>query len=187
MEVSKQAVRSRFVPRWDGSDPIPRGKLFSRFTPYARRTLLVADALATRAGTTRVDASHMAAALPSEPDGLAAVIITNTGISAEDMHAELGTSVAACDTVPTDPRLEALQFTDDAISALRGTHATTLRLGHNYVGTEHLLLGIPSTDGPTAVKLTTLGLAADLVERAINDAVARIQAERGPQQSETSQ
>ena len=187
MGVSKQAVRKRFVPRWDGSDPIPQGKLFSRFTLYARRALLVADAMTRQAGTACVDARDMAAALLSEPDGLAAIIITDTGIASEDLHAALGTSVASCDTEPTAPRLQALQFTDDAMAVLRCTHAATLRLGHNYVGTEHLLLGILSTDSPAASTLTTLGLNANLVERAINDEVARIQAERGLGQSETSQ
>src|SRR3954467_2109986 len=38
MGVSKQAVRKRFIPRWDGSDPIPQAKMYSRFTLYARRT-----------------------------------------------------------------------------------------------------------------------------------------------------
>jgi hypothetical protein len=187
MGVSKQAVRKRFVPHWDGSDPIPQGKLFSRFTLYTRRALLVADAMARQAGTTRIDASDMAAALLSEPDGLAAMIITDTGITSEDLHAALGTSVASCDTEPTAPRLQALQFTDDAMAALRCTHAATLRLGHNYVGTEHLLLGILSADSPTASTLTTLGVNAHLVERAINLEVARIEAERGLGQSETSQ
>jgi Clp amino terminal domain, pathogenicity island component len=187
MGVSKQAVRKRFVPHWDGSDPIPQGKLFSRFTLYTRRALLVADAMARQAGTARIDASDMAAALLSEPDGLAAMIITDTGITSEDLHAALGTSVASCDTEPTAPRLQALQFTDDAMAALRCTHAATLRLGHNYVGTEHLLLGILSADSPTASTLTTLGVNAHLVERAINLEVARIEAERGLGQSETSQ
>jgi hypothetical protein len=187
MGVSKQAVRKRFVPHWDGSDPIPQGKLFSRFTLYTRRALLVADAMARQAGTTRIDASDMAAALLSEPDGLAAMIITDTGITSEDLHAALGTSVASCDTEPTAPRLQALQFTDDAMAALRCTHVATLRLGHNYVGTEHLLLGILSADSPTASTLTTLGVNAHLVERAINLEVARIEAERGLGQSETSQ
>jgi hypothetical protein len=187
MGVSKQAARKRFVPRWDGSDPIPQGKLFSRFTLYARRALLVADAMARQAGTTRIDAGDMAAALLGEPDGLAAIIITDTGIAGEDMHAALGTSVASCGTEPTLPRLQALQFTDDAMAALRATHNATLRLGHNYVGTEHLLLGILSVDSPTASTLTTLGLNAPVVERAINHEVARIEAERGLVQSETSQ
>jgi hypothetical protein len=78
----------------------------------------------------------MAAALLSEPDGLvaiiiAAIIIADTGIAGEDPHAALATSVASCDAEPTASRLQALQFTDDAMAALRGTHAATLRLGHN--------------------------------------------------------
>ena len=104
-----------------------------------------------------LDASDMAAALLSEPDGLAAIIIADTGIAGEDLHAALATSVASCDAEPTASRLQALQFTDDAMAALRGTHAATLRLGHNYVGTEHLLLGILSTDSPTASTLDDTG------------------------------
>jgi hypothetical protein len=123
--------------------------------------------MARQAGATRIDAGDMAAALLGEPDGLAAAIIT--------------------DTEPTAPRLQALQFTDDAMAALRDTHIATLRLGHNYVGTEHLLLGILSADSPTASTLTTLGLNAHVVERAINHEVARIEAERGLDHSETSQ
>jgi hypothetical protein len=180
MGVSKQAVRKRFVPQWDGSDPIPEGKLFSRFTLYARRALLVADSMARQAGTNRIDAGDMAAALLSEPDGLAAKIINDAGIAGDDVHAALGTSAASCDTEPTAPRLQALQFTDDAMAVLRGTHAATLRLGHNYVGTEHVLLGILSAEGPTASTLAALGVDAPRAERAINDEVARIQADRLP-------
>ena len=177
MGVSKQAVRKRFIPRWDGSDPIPQSKMYSRFTLYARRTMLVANAMALHAGETRVDAKSMAAALLSEPDGLAARIIADLGISKEKMHAALGTSAQTCDIDPTVANLQGLNLTDDAAAALESTHTATLRLGHNYIGTEHLLLGIVSADSPTANTLRTLGLSAAVVEPAINDEIARIRSE----------
>jgi hypothetical protein len=174
MGVSKQAVRKRFIPRWDGSDPIPHAKMYSRFTLYARRTMLVANATALHAGKTRVDANSMAAALLSEPDGLAARIIADLGISKENMHAALGTSEQTCDTEPTVANLQSLNLADDATAAIESTYAVTHRLGHNYIGTEHLLLGIVSANIPTADTLRTLGLSAAFVEPAINDEIARI-------------
>ena len=177
MGVSKQAVRKRFIPRWDGSDPIPHAKMYSRFTLYARRTMLVANATALHAGKTRVDTNSMAAALLSEPDGLAARIIADLGISKEIMHAALGTSEQTCDIEPTVANLERLNLTDDATAALESTYTVTLRLGHNYIGTEHLLLGIVSADSPAADTLRTLGVSAAVVETAINDEIARIRSE----------
>jgi hypothetical protein len=183
MGVSKQAVRKRFIPRWDGSDPIPQSKMFSRFTLYARRTMLVANATALHAGKTSVDTKSIAAALLSEPDGLAARIIADLGISKENMHAALGTSAQTCDIDPTVANVQRLNLSDGAAAALESTHTATLRLGHNYIGTEHLLLGIMSADSPTAATLRTLGLSGAVVEPAINDEIVRIRSEgseRGP-------
>jgi Clp amino terminal domain, pathogenicity island component len=177
MGVSKQAVRKRFIPRWDGSDPIPQTSMYSRFTLYARRTMLVASATALRTGAMHVDTNFMAAALLSEPEGLAARIIADLGISAEDMHDALGISAEACEVEPTVANLQRLVLTDAATAALERTHAATLRLGHNYIGTEHILFGIVSADGPTADSLRKLGLSAAVIESAINDAIVQIQSE----------
>src|SRR5690242_21173926 len=46
MGVSKQAAQKRFVPRWTGSEVIPEGELFSRFTARARKVLAMAGAIA---------------------------------------------------------------------------------------------------------------------------------------------
>src|SRR3954451_16934204 len=73
MGVSKQAVRKRFVPRWDGSDPIPEGQLYSRCTLRARNALLVAG----QAGGGRVEPPHLLVGLLNEQHGLAATIIRN--------------------------------------------------------------------------------------------------------------
>ena len=103
--------------------------MYSRFTLYARRTMLVANATALHAGKMRVDTKSMAAALLSEPDGLAARIIADLGISKESMHAALGTSEQTCDIEPTVANLEGLNLGDDATAALESTCTATLRLG----------------------------------------------------------
>ncbi|MBV5246912.1 Clp protease [Mycolicibacterium sp. PAM1] len=175
--VSKQAVRKRFIPRWDGSDPIPRASLYSRFTLYARRAMLVANATALQTGATNVDTNFLAAALLSEPDGLAARIVADLGISADDMYDTLGTTMQTCDLEPTVANLQRVTLTDTSTAALESTHTATLRLGHNYIGTEHILLGIVSANSPTAETLHTLGLSAPVIESAISDAIARIESE----------
>jgi ATP-dependent Clp protease ATP-binding subunit ClpA len=59
------------------------------------------------------------------------------------------------------------RFTDAGRAALRETVKSALRLGHNYVGTEHLLLGIFVADGDAARALTGLGLTAERAEQAL--------------------
>lgn len=178
MGVTKQAVRKRFTPRWDGTDPIPKSSMYSRFTLYARRTMLVADATASHAGATHVDTNFMAAALLSQPDGLAARIIAELSISTKAMHEALAVTLQTCDDVePTADNVERLVLTDAATAALESTHTASLRLGHNYIGTEHLLLGIVSASSPTTDTLRKLGLNAAIVESAINEAVAQLQSD----------
>lgn len=54
-----------------------------------------------------------------------------------------------------------------------------LKLGHNYIGTEHLLLGILNANGDAGQVLIGLGLTAGLTERALAEEFARIQTQRG--------
>jgi hypothetical protein len=178
MGVSKQAARKRFVPRWDGSDPIPEGQLYSRFTPRSRNTLLAAGRIAEQAGAQQIDAKQLAAGLLSEPDGLAARIIHGTGLGDEQLYAALELTPAPPKLSETMRDLYRLRFDEDAKAALRGTLTAVLRLGHNYVGTEHLLLGILFADGPAAHTLTSVGLTVEVVERALAAELARVQADR---------
>ncbi|HXL20819.1 MAG TPA: Clp protease N-terminal domain-containing protein [Streptosporangiaceae bacterium] len=60
-------------------------------------------------------------------------------------------------------------------AALKGTLKAALRLGHNYIGTEHLLLGVLFADGAAGEALTSLGLGVDVVEAALAAGLAGIQ------------
>jgi hypothetical protein len=173
--VSKQAAQKRFVPRWDGSDPVPGSQLFSRFTARARTVLAMAQAIA---GSDDVSAAAIVIGLFGEPDGLAARIMTLRGATEQKVSAAFGLRMV--DARPdTDPgALRQIAFAEDAKEVLQGTLKAVLRLGHNYVGTEHLLLGALFAHGETAEKLTALGVTVQAVEAGITDEIARIQAER---------
>lgn len=178
--VSKQAARKRFLPRWDGSDPIPEDAMYSRFTKRSRNTVIAAAWIARQAGAGQTDVVHLAAGLLNEPDALAAKAIHDAGISDGQVYGVLGLdpSSATMPSTGSSGDIGTVDLTDNARESLRGGLRVALRLGHNFVGTEHLLLGILSAAGPAAQKLASIGLGAESTERAILAEIARIQAGR---------
>jgi hypothetical protein len=172
MGVSKQAAQQRFVARWESAD-------FSRFTQRSRNVLAAAGQIAASGGAGLVDAPHLAAGLLTEPDGIAARVIHAAGLSDEQVLAALGLGSAAgadSDAGPDD--LRPLRFTNDGRGVLRETVKAALRMGHNYVGTEHLLLGILLADGDAARALTGLGLTTERAEQGLAAELAAFQARR---------
>lgn len=71
-----------------------------------------------------------------------------------------------------------LQFTDAGKAALQGCLTAALRLGHNYIGTEHLLIGILVAEGSAAETLMSRGLSVESVKRALAEEISKIQAQR---------
>jgi hypothetical protein len=146
MGVTKQAAQKRFVPK----SPNDAGALdtnggFGRFTPRARNVVVVAQNKAHEAGNTEIHTAHLLLALFAEPEGLAAKLLASQGVDAE--------AVAATVTLP--PRVEdvpaLIPFSSQAKKVLELTFRQALRLGHNYIGTEHILLALleaEDDDGP---------------------------------------
>jgi ATP-dependent Clp protease ATP-binding subunit ClpA len=177
MGVTKQAAQKRFVPRWDGTDLVPEGQLFSRFTLRTRNAIAAARSSAPGG---RVGAGHIVAGLLTEPEGLAAKIVHGVGVQDGALLAALGVEAAAPAPAADAAALRATDYDDSAKALLQGTLRAVLRLGHNYVGTEHLLLGAVVADGDAARALESVGLTAEVVERGVTHEIARIQAERRP-------
>src|SRR6201999_30237 len=99
---------------------------------------------------------HLSVALLSEPDAVAARVIHGRDISDEQFLASFGLTLPASDAaVPPEGEVP---FSVEAKSALREALKAALRLGHNYIGTEHILLGLIRDEGETAKVLVTLGL-----------------------------
>ncbi len=174
MGVSKQAAQKRFVTQWEGAS-------FSRFTQRTRSALAAASRNAAGAGSDVIDTSHLAAGLLSEPEGLAARVIHGVGLTDQRVLTALGLEQAegATDEEAGPEALRRLRFTEQGRAAMRGAVTAALKLGHNYIGTEHLLLGILNANGNAGQVLIGLGLTAGLTERALIDEFARIQAQRG--------
>jgi hypothetical protein len=178
MGVSKQAAQKRFVPTKAADLMRGRDQPFSRFTARAARTLAAAGRLATAEGAPAIGVAQLAAALPSEPEGVAAKAIAAAGITPDQVYAALGTAPAESGPDVDSETLLDLSFDDDTKQALKGTLRWALRYGHNYIGTEHLLLGILFMGGPVTDAFTALGLSPQRGEQLINAELAAYRARR---------
>ena len=179
MGVSKQAAQKRFVPPKAAGIMTFDAQPFSQFTPRAARTLLAAERLAAANGAPAFGVAQLAAALLSEPHGIAAVAIAAAGITPDQVFAALGTGPAERGPDPDSEALLDLSFDADAKQAMKSTLRCALRLGHNYIGTEHLLLGILSMDGPVTDAFTGLGLTLQRAEEFIAAELAAYPAGKG--------
>jgi hypothetical protein len=182
MGVSKQAAQKRFVPTKAADLFAAAGaaKPFSRFTDRAVRVVAAAGKLAA---AEPIGAAHITAALLAEPEGVAAKAIAAAGLTPEQLYTAIGVGPApqvtnAQDVGTLKAALLNQEFDDDAKAALKGSLRWALRLGHNYIGTEHLLLGVAFEGGQTSQALTALGLPPQRAEQLVTAEIAAAQARK---------
>jgi hypothetical protein len=158
MGVTKQAARKRFLPKDPGDVSDPAAQDFSRFTPRAKNAIMAAHNAAHGAGHGEVEPAHLVLGLLSEPDALAAKAMAKR-VEMEDVRS------AALGALPPDgPVGEGLvPYGAEAKKALELTFREALRLGHNYIGTEHILLALLEAEGDDGL-LASLGLVKPAVE-----------------------
>lgn len=173
MGVSKQAVQKRFVPAKAADlmrgNPAP----FSRFTGRAANALAAAGQLAA---PEPIGAAHLAAALLTEPGGIAAIAVTKAGVTPEQFYAAVGAGPGVRVERTSPAELLELTLDESAKEALKGALKSALRLGHNYIGTEHELLGVLSGDDPATEALAGLGLTRERAEELIKAELTAYQA-----------
>jgi ATP-dependent Clp protease ATP-binding subunit ClpA len=176
MGVSKQAAQKRFVPG-RLTDIAPGGAVFSRFTQRARNVLAAAGRIAS--GTdSAIGAADLAAATFAEPEGLAARAIVRAGLTADQVYAAVGAGPAAPGPEADADALQALGFDESGKAVLKATLRAALRLAHNYIGTEHLLLGVIHADVPAGQALMAIGLTPERTEELLIAESAEIQEAR---------
>jgi Clp amino terminal domain, pathogenicity island component len=164
MGVTKQAAQKRFVPKDFASDLDP-AQGFGRFTPRARNVVVSAQNEARAGGNGEITTGHLVLGLLSEPDGIAGRVITER-VPLDRVREAVGATLPPA--VPEVPEL--VPFNAAARKVLELTFREALRLGHNYIGTEHILLALleaESGSGP----LGGLGLTKPAAEAAIISAL----------------
>jgi hypothetical protein len=157
MGVTKQAAQKRFT---SNAAEILDVSQFSRFTPRARAATVAAQGEAVRLKHSEITSGHIVLGLLTEPEGLAAKAIVTLGVSIETVREKVTDSLGpAADKPPAGH----VPFSGKAKKVLELTGREALRLGHNYVGTEHILLGVLAL-GDEFPGLTDLGITAERVE-----------------------
>lgn len=156
MGVTKQAAQKRFVPKPPTLDP-QQG--FEAFAPRARSVVMAAQEEARTRGDVEVRPPHLTLGLLAEPTALAARALADQGVTADALRA----AVTAAQAPATGPSPDPIPYDAGSRKVLQLTVREALRLGHNYVGTEHLLLALLEFEDGTGV-LGGLGVDKKRIE-----------------------
>lgn len=152
--VTKQAVHKRFVATTRAPD-------LYRLTDRARAVLVAATEVARGFGHPYVGTEHLLLGLFAEPDSIAAKVLTDGGVTREAVEEALLRRTPRRAETPEG----SLPYTRRTATVVEGTQAEALRLGHDYIGTEHLLLSLYTEGRGLAVMiLGELGLDRDTAQ-----------------------
>jgi ATP-dependent Clp protease ATP-binding subunit ClpC len=131
--------------------------MFERFTDRARRVVVLAQEEARMLNHNYIGTEHILLGLIHEGEGVAAKALESLGISLEAVRSQVEEIIGQGQAAPTGH----IPFTPRAKKVLELSLREALQLGHNYIGTEHILLGlIREGEGVAAQVLQKLG--ADL-------------------------
>jgi ATP-dependent Clp protease ATP-binding subunit ClpA len=131
--------------------------MFERFTDRARRVVVLAQEEARLLNHNYVGTEHLLLGLAHEGQGVAATALASLGIPLEAIRAQVEESIGQGQRAPTGH----IPFTPQAKTVLELSLREAKQLGHDYIGTEHLLLGlVREGEGVAAQVLVELG--ADL-------------------------
>jgi hypothetical protein len=174
MGVTKQAAQKRFVPRPSAQEPDSdevRGQ-FSKFTPRARRVVVLAQEHATALGSEYVGPEHVLLGLLDVTEALAARAVVAQGVALDAVRATTLTSLPA--PTATEPRRH-IPFTTGAKRLLQLTLREALLRAHNYIGTEHILLAmLADEESPAGRILRGAGVTLDAADAWIEHELKRL-------------
>ncbi len=131
--------------------------MFERFTDRARRVLVLAQEEARLLNHNFIGTEHILLGLIHEGEGVAAKALESMGVTLEAVREKVEDTIGSSGTATTGSP----PFTPRAKKVLELSLREALQLGHNYIGTEHMLLGlVREGEGVAATVLQSLG--ADL-------------------------
>jgi ATP-dependent Clp protease ATP-binding subunit ClpA len=189
--VTKQAVHKRFATaiatHVAAANPAPT---FERFTDRARHVMAESGRAAVSLGDDFVGTEHLLLALFTEPEGLAGRALAAMEVSEDTVRAairaagdraagqdEHSATGAAAEGAPAAATSAAAgtrpPFSAPAKRVLRDALAVALEFGHNYIGTEHILLGMYRNEDSLATRILTQTGAIETTARAHMTAMLR--------------
>ena len=123
--------------------------MFERFTERARQVVVLAQDEARALKHNYIGTEHILLGLLREEEGLAARVLESLDITVEEVRAQVARIVGQGDEVTTGQ----IPFTPRAKKVLELSLREALQLGHNYIGTEHILLGLVRENEGVAARI----------------------------------
>jgi ATP-dependent Clp protease ATP-binding subunit ClpC len=112
--------------------------MFERFTPRARRVIVLAQDAARQMGHPQIKPEHLLLAL-KDGEGMASAAMVQVGVDGLALRQKVAELVKA---KPSVRKLDKVPFSPEGKKALELSLRAALALGHNYIGTEHLFVGV---------------------------------------------
>ncbi|MEE9582906.1 MAG: ATP-dependent Clp protease ATP-binding subunit [Acidimicrobiia bacterium] len=151
--------------------------MFERFTDRARRVVVLAQEEARLLNHNYIGTEHILLGLIHEGEGVAARALEGMGISLESVRSQVVEIIGQGAQAPTGH----IPFTPRAKKVLELSLREALQLGHNYIGTEHILLGlIREGEGVAAQVLQKLGAELHKVRQSVIQLLSGQQGEGEP-------
>jgi ATP-dependent Clp protease ATP-binding subunit ClpA len=153
-----------------------RRTMLERFTDRARRAVKLAEEEARRLHHNYIGTEHILLGLIREGDGVAAKALESLGISLDAVRQQVVVIIGQGQQVP----IEVIPFTPRSKKVLELSLLESMQLGHNYIGTEHILLGlIREGDGVAAQVLVKLGADLNRVRQQVIQLISGQQPQPG--------
>jgi hypothetical protein len=144
----------------------PGREMFERFTERARRVLVLAQEEARFLEHNFIGTEHLLLGLVREADGVAAKALGELGIGLDDVRQRVKETIGPAGS----PMTSSPPFTPRAKKVLELSLREALQLQHNYIGTEHILLGlVREGEGVAARVLVSLGADLSRVRQKVVD------------------
>lgn len=137
--------------------------MFERFTDKARKVVMHAQEEARGLDHNYIGTEHLLLGLLLEKEGLASRVLTGSGLTVDKVRSEIERRIGR----GSEPAKGHIPFTPRAKKVLELSLRQALRLQHNYIGTEHILLGL-ITEGE--------GVAAQILETEVEGGMSGIEA-----------
>jgi len=145
--------------------------MFDRFTVRARRVLFYARSQVSQLGSSAIEPEHILLGVLDEGKGLGSRILARTGGTLDDFRSDIVRRLTCREKVPES---DEIPFSASCKRALEYAAEEAGRLLHNYVGTEHLLLGLLREERSVAADvLAARGVRIEAVREAIVELLSR--------------
>jgi ATP-dependent Clp protease ATP-binding subunit ClpC len=154
--------------------------MFERFTERARKVVVKAQDEARFLKQNYIGTEHILLGLINEKEGMAARVFYELNASFDDIRSAVREVV----NEGTSESYEHIPFTPRAKKVLELSLREALQMGHNYIGTEHILLGLlKEGEGVAARVLNSMGITIDIVKEKVKELLSKQSYYSGPEKA----